>query len=193
MASFCLICAKRYSRLLITGEKSDDGVGEGARDDTGETERVELKDGDKGIADIVKMKTTNREEVSYRKLTFGCPYLNDVAPITSRIFVIRSPERGPRKQSRRTTKKTNSCVRDARLMHGMKDKTQGSNTRGPDSLWRSSRATPFNDTYVSARLTPLACIFMLRKVTFHLLTVDRAYYRIAQAGVACIGYQASKR
>lgn len=41
MASFCLICAMRYSRLLIQGEKSDDGVGEGARDGAGEKERVE--------------------------------------------------------------------------------------------------------------------------------------------------------
>ena len=46
IVSFCLICAIRYSRLLIQGEKSDDGVGEGIRDSEGETERVEKVEGD---------------------------------------------------------------------------------------------------------------------------------------------------
>jgi hypothetical protein len=46
MVSFCLICAIRYSRLLIQGEKSDDGAGEGTRDGEGEPERVEETEGD---------------------------------------------------------------------------------------------------------------------------------------------------
>lgn len=36
IASFCLICAIRYSRLLIQGEKSDDGVGEDTREGEGD-------------------------------------------------------------------------------------------------------------------------------------------------------------
>lgn len=46
IVSFCLICAIRYSRLLIQGEKSDDGAGEGIRDGEGETERVGEIEGD---------------------------------------------------------------------------------------------------------------------------------------------------
>ena len=38
----------RYSRLLMQGEKSDDGVGEGIREGKGETERVEEIEGDGG-------------------------------------------------------------------------------------------------------------------------------------------------
>lgn len=42
----------RYSRLLIQGEKSDDGVGEGIRDGEGETERLEGNAGEEGKWDI---------------------------------------------------------------------------------------------------------------------------------------------
>lgn len=54
IASFCLICAKRYSRLLMTGEKSksDDGVGEEQREGGGETESVDVIDGDEGTCII---------------------------------------------------------------------------------------------------------------------------------------------
>ena len=52
IASFCLIWAKRYSRLLMTGEKSDDGVGEEQREGEGEIERVDDIDGDEGTCTI---------------------------------------------------------------------------------------------------------------------------------------------
>lgn len=54
IASFCLICAKRYSRLLMTGEKSksDDGVGEEQREGKGEAEGVDVIDGDEGTCII---------------------------------------------------------------------------------------------------------------------------------------------
>jgi hypothetical protein len=58
--SFCLICARRYSRLLIAGEKSDDGAGEGQREGEGETERVDVSDGDTGISSIAAITETKR-------------------------------------------------------------------------------------------------------------------------------------
>lgn len=57
MASFCLICAIRYSRLLIQGEKSDDGAGEDIRDGAGETERVEEIEGEESKWDIITRET----------------------------------------------------------------------------------------------------------------------------------------
>ena len=56
IVSFCLICAIRYSRLLIQGEKSDDGVGEGIRDGEGETESVDEIEGDEQREYIAREK-----------------------------------------------------------------------------------------------------------------------------------------
>lgn len=61
MVSFCLICAIRYSRLLIQGEKSDDGAGEGIRDGGGEPERVEEFEGDEQREYIAKRKRNCQE------------------------------------------------------------------------------------------------------------------------------------
>ena len=60
IVSFCLICAIRYSRLLIQGEKSDDGVGEGTRDGEGETERDKLE-GDEQREYIAKRRWSCQE------------------------------------------------------------------------------------------------------------------------------------
>lgn len=69
--SFCLICARRYSRLLISGEKSEDGAGDGQREGEGETESVEVKDGEDGISDILQSFKAEREKLKRRERRMG--------------------------------------------------------------------------------------------------------------------------
>jgi hypothetical protein len=101
IASFCLICAKRYSRLLITGEKSDDGVGEEQREGEGETESVDVIDGDEGAcivaSGIVVSKGTRGKSSGLGKVKTDelkpleptCRYINgDGYPLSFRPHVL---------------------------------------------------------------------------------------------------------
>lgn len=73
--SFCLICAKRYSRLLIAGEKSADGAGEGQREGEGETERVDVRDGDTGISCIAAIAKNEKSLKASQKKAARSPYI----------------------------------------------------------------------------------------------------------------------